>query len=104
LAERLARRLDLPLHAVLRKTRDTPPQAEMQNSAQQYENLAGAFEIDAALIDRTGAGAGIPDGPVFLVDDFADSRWTLSVTGARLRKAGSGPVYPLVLAIGSTGD
>ncbi|MGZ8763965.1 MAG: RecQ family ATP-dependent DNA helicase, partial [Acidimicrobiia bacterium] len=47
LAERLARRLDLPLHPVFRKTRETPPQAEMQNSAQQYENLAGAFEIDA---------------------------------------------------------
>jgi len=98
-AERLARRLDLPLHAVFRKTRDTPPQAEMQNSAQQYENIAGAFEIDAA-----GAEAVVPDGPVFLVDDLANSRWTLSVTGARLRKAGSGPVYPLVLAIGSGGD
>jgi ATP-dependent DNA helicase RecQ len=91
LAERLAQRLDLPLQPVFRKTRETPPQAEMQNSAQQYENVAGAFEIDAD----------VPDGAVILVDDLADSRWTLAVTGARLRKAGSGPVLPLVLAIGS---
>ena len=93
LASRLAQRLDLPLHAVFRKTRETAPQAQMENSAQQYENLAGAFEIETD----------VPDGPVLLVDDLADSRWTLAVTGARLRKAGSGPVYPLVLAIGSGG-
>jgi ATP-dependent DNA helicase RecQ len=91
LASRLAQRLDLPLHAVLRKTRDTAPQREMENSAQQYENLAGAFEIDGE----------VPAGPVILVDDVADSRWTLAVTGARLRRAGSGPVLPLVLAIGA---
>jgi ATP-dependent DNA helicase RecQ len=90
LATRLAQRLDLPLHAVFRKTRDTPPQADMENSMQQYENIAGAFEIDGD----------VPDGPVLLVDDLADSRWTLAVTGARLRKAGSGPVFPLVLATG----
>ena len=90
LAGRLAQRLDLPLHAVFRKTRDTVPQAEMENSTRQYENIAGAFEIDAD----------VPDGAVLLVDDLADSRWTLAVTGARLRKAGSGPVLPLVLAIG----
>jgi ATP-dependent DNA helicase RecQ len=91
LANRLAQRLDLPMHAVFRKTRDTAPQTEMENSTQQYENLAGAFEIDAD----------VPDGPVLLVDDLAASRWTLAVTGARLRKAGSGPVLPLVLAIGA---
>ncbi len=94
LAKRLAQRLDLPMNAVLRKTRDTTPQTEMENSTQQYENLAGAFEIDADVAD-------VPDGPVLLVDDLADSRWTLAVTGARLRKAGSGPVLPLVLAIGA---
>jgi ATP-dependent DNA helicase RecQ len=38
---------------------------------------------------------------VFLIDDLADSRWTLAVVGARLRKAGSGPVFPLVLATGA---
>ena len=36
--------------------------------------------------------------PVLLVDDIIDSGWTLTVIGAALREAGSGPVYPLVLA------
>jgi ATP-dependent DNA helicase RecQ len=34
---------------------------------------------------------------VLLVDDTADSKWTLTEVGARLREAGAGPVYPLVL-------
>jgi ATP-dependent DNA helicase RecQ len=35
---------------------------------------------------------------VLLVDDVADSRWTLTVAGAALLHAGSGHVSPLVLA------
>jgi ATP-dependent DNA helicase RecQ len=35
---------------------------------------------------------------VFLVDDLVDSRWTLTVVGRLLRRAGSGPVVPLALA------
>ena len=35
---------------------------------------------------------------VLLVDDIADSRWTLTVAGAVLLEAGSGPVAPFVLA------
>jgi ATP-dependent DNA helicase RecQ len=103
LAERLAGRLDLPFHPVFRKTRETALQAEMENSSQQYENVAGAFEIavDGAVSGAVRSGSDVPDGPVLLVDDLAASRWTLAVVGARLRKAGSGPVYPLVLAIGS---
>jgi len=34
---------------------------------------------------------------VLLVDDAADSKWTLTVVGALLRQTGTGPVYPLVL-------
>ena len=36
-------------------------------------------------------------GPVLLVDDIVDSRWTLTAVGIVLREAGSGPVYPFVL-------
>jgi ATP-dependent DNA helicase RecQ len=63
----------------------------MQNSPQQYANVADAF---AATDD-------VSDGPVLLIDDLASSRWTLAVAGARLRKAGAGAVYPLVLAVGT---
>ena len=68
----------------------------MENSAQQMANIAGAFE---ALPDLVAAG------PVLLVDDLVDSRWTLTECGVLLRQAGSGPVYPLALASASlSGD
>jgi hypothetical protein len=38
-----------------------------------------------------------------LVDDFVDSRWTLTVLGAALLEAGSGQVSPFILAK-SVGD
>jgi ATP-dependent DNA helicase RecQ len=87
LAERIAAVGRLPLHQVLERTRDDPPQLEMGNSAHQCRNVHGAFTV-------TGP---VPPGGVVLVDDTADSKWTLTVVGARLRQAGAGPVYPLVL-------
>lgn len=39
----------------------------------------------------------IPPGGVLVVDDTADSKWTLTVVGALLRQAGAGAVYPLAL-------
>ena len=38
-------------------------------------------------------------GPVLLVDDVADSRWTLTVAARELRRAGATAVLPLALAI-----
>ncbi|MSO38587.1 MAG: RecQ family ATP-dependent DNA helicase [Acidimicrobiia bacterium] len=88
LAERLGERLALPVHPVVRKVRSTEPQKEMENSSQQHGNIVGAFEVVGP----------VPDGPVLLIDDIFDSRWTLTVIGGALREAGSGPVFPLVLA------
>ena len=88
LAERLARELGLPFRPVVRKTRETAPQAEMRNGPQQQANVGGAFEVD---------GEALP-GPVLLVDDLVDSRWTLTEVAGVLRRAGSGSVYPVVLA------
>ena len=87
LAERIAEVGRLPLHQVLERTRDDPPQLEMANSAHQCRNVHGAFTV-------TGP---VPAGGVLLVDDTADSKWTLTVVGARLRQAGAGAVSPLVL-------
>jgi ATP-dependent DNA helicase RecQ len=67
------------------------PQAEMSNSSQQSGNVAGAFEVVGV----------VPDGPVLLVDDVVNSRWTITTIGARLRKRGSGAVLPVVLARGA---
>ena len=87
LAERIAEVGRLPLHNLLERTREGPPQLEMANSAHQCRNVHGAFAI-------TGP---VPQGGVLLVDDTADSKWTLTIAGALLRQAGAGPVFPLAL-------
>ncbi|MFC5433918.1 RecQ family ATP-dependent DNA helicase [Microbacterium suwonense] len=57
-----------------------------------------AFRL-AGLWDRfTAEGLEIPAGPVLLVDDLADSRWTLTVAARTLRRAGATAVLPFVLA------
>ena len=87
-AERLAAALGLPFRPAVVKARETAPQIELENSQQQLANVLGAFAVD-----------GVPAGePVLLVDDLVDSRWTLTVVGATLLEAGSGPVSPFVLA------
>ncbi|MGH9283017.1 MAG: ATP-dependent DNA helicase RecG, partial [Acidimicrobiales bacterium] len=88
LARRLAAGLGLPVVEALRRTRPAPPQAEMANSAQQLRNVHGAFAVNGT----------VPAGPVLLVDDIHDSRWTLAVAGAALRAAGAEAVLPFTLA------
>jgi ATP-dependent DNA helicase RecQ len=88
-AERLAQALGLPSAPVVRQMRETQPQKELLNSAQLAHNVATAFAVDPLLVAR---------GPVILVDDVVDSRWTMTWCGIRLRQAGSGPVYPFALA------
>ena len=54
----------------------------------------------AGLWDRFDAsGLEIPDGPVLLVDDLADSRWTLTVAAREVRRAGAPAVLPFTLAL-----
>ncbi|MDR9894851.1 RecQ family ATP-dependent DNA helicase [Aetokthonos hydrillicola Thurmond2011] len=94
-AQRLATRLSLPFKPVVQKVRQTKLQKEMSNSYQQAHNLDGAFVVDS--------WEGI-DGAVFLVDDMVDSRWTFTVIAALLRRAGSGQVFPVALALNSFGQ
>jgi len=54
----------------------------------------------AGLWDRFDAsGLEIPDGPALLVDDIAESRWTLTVAARELRRAGATAVLPFTLAL-----
>jgi ATP-dependent DNA helicase RecQ len=64
------------------------------NSAFRLANVWGRLAVGP---DLTTALRGIP-GPVLLVDDVADSRWTLTVSAGLLREAGVPGVLPLVLA------
>ncbi|MET0297467.1 MAG: RecQ family ATP-dependent DNA helicase [Microbacterium sp.] len=54
----------------------------------------------AGLWDRFDAsGIEFPAGPVLLIDDIADSRWTLTVAARELRRAGATAVLPFALAL-----
>ncbi|WP_137146486.1 RecQ family zinc-binding domain-containing protein [Mycolicibacterium sp. CR10] len=87
LAGRLAERLDLPQSDCLIKQWQNAPQKLMENSAQQLRNIDQVFSVHGTA----------PTGPVLLVDDIVDSRWTMTVLGDLLLAAGSGPVYPFTV-------
>jgi ATP-dependent DNA helicase RecQ len=54
----------------------------------------------AGLWDRLSAEhLDVPTGPVLLVDDLVDSRWTMTIAARALRQAGATDVLPLVLAM-----
>lgn len=58
-----------------------------------------AFRL-AGVWNRFSADAlDVPSGPVLLVDDLADSRWTLTVAARALRQAGATDVLPFALAL-----
>jgi ATP-dependent DNA helicase RecQ len=65
------------------------------NSAYRLSGVWGAFSVGPAL----SAALNETRGPVLLVDDLADSRWTLTVATRLLRQAGSGDVLPFALAL-----
>ena len=90
LAERLSNALGLPLIQVITCIKEHAAQKTMHNSAQQAANVDGVF----AILPGT-----CQNGAVFLIDDMIDSGWTVTVAGYLLRRHGSGPVYPLALAL-----
>ena len=87
-ARRLAAELGLPFSECVRKVRTTQLQNVMENSALQLRNVDGAFDLVGS----------VPDGPILLVDDVADSRWTMTVVGEVLAKHGATEVIPFALA------
>ena len=88
-ARRLAAILGLPFHMVIAKTDNRPEQKTMANSTQQARNIDGSLALN---------GQPVPRGPVIVVDDMVDSRWTLTVAAWLLRKNGSGDVWPMALS------
>ncbi len=94
-ARRLATRLGLPFVECIQMTRVTDLQKTRQNTFQQARNLENAFAVEERYVRP---------GPVLLVDDMVDSRWTLTVVAWKLLKAGAGPVFPFALADSSADD
>ncbi|WOP19413.1 RecQ family ATP-dependent DNA helicase [Raineyella sp. LH-20] len=65
------------------------------NSAFRLASLWDRWEVPIDLTERLAA----LDGPVLLVDDLVDSRWTMAVVGRLLRRAGAPAVLPLALGV-----
>lgn len=90
-AERLATVGRLPL---LGEVTAKPSGDRAMNSARRVAALWHRFEVPDALAERLTT----MDGPVLLVDDYADTGWTLTVVGRLLRLAGATSVLPFALA------
>lgn len=93
-AVRLGQRLGLNFYDVVAKRFQNEQQKYQQNRFHQCKNLDGVFSVDP----------GLPEGPVFLLDDVVDSGWTMTVIAALLKKQGVSYVYPIALASSATGN
>ncbi|MFD7258983.1 RecQ family ATP-dependent DNA helicase [Streptomyces sp. NPDC059874] len=96
LAARIAEVGRMPLLGTLEYT-DQAPEFGLpsSNSAQRVRGLHQALTVPPALAETLASAA----GPVLLVDDRAESGWTLAVAARLLRRAGARGVFPLVLAL-----
>ncbi|MCP2030957.1 ATP-dependent DNA helicase RecQ [Okibacterium sp. HSC-33S16] len=66
------------------------------NSAYRLSSVWGRFDTGQELAT---ALRGYANRPVLLVDDLADSRWTITVAGRLLRRSGASAVLPFTLAL-----
>ncbi|GGI46097.1 ATP-dependent DNA helicase RecQ [Agromyces flavus] len=90
LARGLAEVGRLPYLGALAPVDGGPTGAPGGNSAFRLAGVWSRFSAD---------GLDVPAGGVLLIDDQADSRWTLSVAARTLRQAGATEVLPFVLAV-----
>lgn len=116
LAEALSSVGRIPLLGTLSSTRQEPgsgagagadgpgeithqvPRAPGERGGNSVYRLAGvwrAFEVGPSLATALAE----QHGPVLLVDDLIDSRWSMTVAGRVLRAAGAHSVLPFALAI-----
>jgi ATP-dependent DNA helicase RecQ len=95
-AQAIAERGRLPLLGTLDWAYGGPTGGPGGNSAYRlagvWERFAVGPELAAALQEHAGR-------PVLLVDDIADSRWSLTIAGRLLRQHGAGAVLPFTLAL-----
>jgi ATP-dependent DNA helicase RecQ len=89
-AKRIALALKLPFLEVIKKTDSRPEQKTMANSTQQARNIDGSLALQSRMVYN---------GPVLLIDDMVDSRWTMTVCAWLLRTHGCGVVFPFALAM-----
>lgn len=64
------------------------------NAAYRLRDVLHRFQVPEAMAARLPGLA----GPVLLIDDLVESRWTLTIAARLLRQAGAGTVLPFALA------
>ncbi len=96
LATGIARIGKLPYLGSLEFENGGPTGGPGGNSAYRLAGVWGGFAVGPQLREDLAQLGG---RPVLLVDDRADSRWSITVAGRELRAAGAGPVLPLVLGL-----
>ncbi|WP_448626060.1 RecQ family ATP-dependent DNA helicase [Geodermatophilus sp. URMC 64] len=95
-AQGLARMGRLPFLGALSLAHGGPTGQPGGNSAFRLAGVWGRIVVGPELAEVL---CSIGPAPVLLVDDLADSRWTMTVAGRELRRAGAGAVLPFALAL-----
>ena len=92
-AERLGKKLKLPVYDTISLINlQKQPIHHYNNSQQKVDNNINNWSIKKSILPK----------PVLLIDDFAYSRWTLTIVGRLLKIQGAEKVYPFTL--GSSKD
>ncbi|KQM26824.1 recombinase RecQ [Frigoribacterium sp. Leaf8] len=95
LAEAISTVGRLPLLGMLGSARPSAGRGQGGNSVYRLADVWQSFEVGPEL----AAALADVSGPVLLVDDLVDSRWTITVAGRDLRSAGAPAVLPFALAV-----
>ena len=93
LAQGLARIGRLPYAGEMSWSSGGPSGSVEANSAFRLAGLLGRFAVPDAVRSQISQAA------VLLVDDEVVSRWTLTITGRELRRAGADAVLPFALGV-----
>jgi ATP-dependent DNA helicase RecQ len=96
LAQGLARLGRLPYLGELTLQHGGPTGQPGGNSAFRLAAVWDRLVVGPELRDRLSEAG---SAPILLVDDLADSRWTMTVAGRELRRAGAAAVLPFALAL-----
>lgn len=88
----------LPWLGALELVNGGPEGTSGGNSAYRLAAVWDRFAVGPDLAESVAALGG---RPVLLVDDLADSRWTITVAGRLLRRSGASAVLPFALALRS---
>lgn len=85
----IASKLSIPYLDAVKHISQHPPQSDQNNSHQQVVNVLDRFEVTGNVNGKS----------ILLIDDVADSKWTLTIIGELLQQSGARAVYPFVISV-----